>query len=299
MSSLRDSLIIARFEVLRAVRSWQAVALVALYVVAIVGGAYLFIEALAELEGALADTMGVARTRWPGPLTESLREGEQIGKMLDFLTGDEEVSKRLRGVPLLAIFVLWEGIGLAPFLAAMSASEAIAGDVRSRAIRFEVQRTGRSELVVGRFLGQLVLIGGATLVAILAVGGLGMALMGQQDPVRLFGSLFGFGLRVVLFSIPFVGVGVSLSAMTTSPAWARVMALALVAGSWILYGVCQIPTEGMQAVVADVITPLLPQSQAGSLWRSGMPGATGALVLLALGVGALAPGLWRFSVRDL
>lgn len=297
--SLRDTLLVARFEVLRAVRTWQALALVAVYVVAMSGGAYTFIEALGAIEGKIAEGMGVPVTRWPGTLAEELRNSEQIGEMLSFLTGDPEVGRRLREVPLLALFLLWEGVGLVPFLAATTASEALAGDVRSRAIRFEAQRTGRAELVLGRFLGQLFLMGVASVIAVAAVGGLGLGLMAKQDPFALGAALVAYGARVVLFAVPFVGLGVSLSALTASPAWARLGAILVTAASWIAYGLCQVPTDGWTAVLADLVLPLLPQHQISALWRGGTDLALAAVVLVALGLGALGLGLWRFSSRDL
>ena len=107
-------------------------------------------------------------------------------------------------------------------------------------------------------------------------------------------------MRVWLFGIPFVGWGLACSQWTTSAAWARVMAIVGVAGSWMLYGLTAIPgLEGPWAIVADLVCQLLPQGWIRPMWESGLVwiGATTACV--GLGLVATSLGYARFARRDL
>lgn len=299
LRSLLDTLLVARFELLRAVRTWRALAMILLYVIASAGGAWVFIEILAEMENAIADQLMVPHTRWPGGMTDQLRNSENLLKMLEFLVGDASTVQALADVPLLAIWQLWEGLILVPFLAATAAAEAVAVDVASRALRFELLRTGRPELVAGRFLGQTVLSVVATLASLVVVWAMGMSLMVEQDPVALARGLLEMGTRAIVFSLPFAGLGIAASCLTASSNWARVLALAGTAGSWVVYGYLVTRTTGVAASIADGVLPLLPQAWLGDLWRPGGGVVLATFVCVALAMTAVGVGTWRLMRRDL
>ena len=63
--SVRDASLVARFELLRALRTWRALALVFLYMVAAAGAAYLFSQLIWLFEEQLADTLGAAAPTRP------------------------------------------------------------------------------------------------------------------------------------------------------------------------------------------------------------------------------------------
>lgn len=297
--SLRDVGLVAGFEVLRALRTWRAQALVLVYVVANLGGAYLFVEILGEIERNLATQMGVATTRWPGVLSEELRSSEELSEMVGFLVGDPETAAAVLSYPLLAIWQLWVGLLLVPFLSSTAASEALCLDVGNRAIRYEALRTGRIELVAGRFLGQLALSLLATAISLALVWCLGMALVHQQDPVELAIGLAWLGLRAVAFAFPFAGLGLAVSQITTSAGWARVLAIAGTAASWVLYGVTNWVQDDPWVYATDALAPLLPQSWLDALWIPGPAWLGSAGVCFALGVAAVGAGFLVFDRRDL
>lgn len=302
MSPLRsvvDTLLVARFEVLRAIRTWRALALVLVYLLASAGGAYLFVEGLAVAESRLAEQLGVPATRWPGPMLDRLRESDEMLRMLTSLVGDEGLVRELVHWPFLAIFQLWQGFLLVPFLAAAAAAEALALDVGTRAIRYEALRTGRAELVAGRFLGQVGLTVFATLVALAGVWAVGMTFMTGQDPLVLAWGLLVLGLRAVPFAVPFVGLGVACSSLTSSPAWARVLALAATAGTWGLYGGLVWAERPRWPWIADALLPLLPQTWMGGLWEPGADAFVSAVTCVALGLITAGVGTLRFARRDL
>lgn len=297
--SARDVGLVARFELLRAVRTWRALALLVVHLVAHVGVAYVFVEALAALEHGLAEQLGVPPTRWPGPLLDEARKSGQLRDLVGGLSGDAALVDALLGWPLLAVLELWLGLVLGPFLAATAAAETVALDVRSRAIRFEALRTGRAELVVGRWVGQVALLAVATAAALAGVWGVGMLFMVGQPVVGLAVGLAALAGRALLLALPFAALGMLCSCWTTSAAWARVLALTLTAGSWIAYGVLRSFDEGAQAVVADALLPLLPQSWSHGLWAGGLELALSAAVLAGITATVLAAAVAGLLRRDL
>lgn len=297
--SLVDTALIARFELLRAIRSWTALAVVLMYLIANVGGAYLFIRVLGQLESSLADQLHVATTQWPGSMTEQLRNSKQMMSMLDTLVGSHATAAALIDRPFLAVFQLWQGIVLIPFLAATTAAESISSDVRTRAIRFEVIRTGRAEVVAGRMLGQIGLCLVATCVSLIGVWILGLATMAPQDPLALAWGMVELGLRAVVFAVPFTGLGIAASELTASPAWARVLALGGTASSWVTYWILSAMSERPWTYVADTLLPVMPQSWLQGLWQPAAGLATSMAACVGLGAVIAALGFVRFARRDL
>ena len=215
LASLRDTFEVARFELIRALRTWRAVALTLLFVVATTGAAFVFVGLLWVLEAELASTLGVPTTDRPGAMTGRLMESGELRRMLEAMIGEEDLVDAVLWHPVLALFHLWFCLLLGPFFATTSAAECIAVDNRTRALRFEVLRTGRLELVMGRFIGQVLLTSIAFTAAVLGPWIVGVFFMVGNDPLHLAGSLLWLTPRALAFSLPFVGVGVAASQLTT------------------------------------------------------------------------------------
>lgn len=299
---MRDALLVARFEVFRAVRTWRALALLVLYGVAAGGAAWLFTRFVGLMENTLADQLGVAKTEVPGATLHRLVESDLWRDVVLGMVGSEHLVDYLARVPPLAMFDLWFGFLLIPFFAASAAAECLAIDVSSRAIRYEALRTGRLELVAGRFLGQAALTGLATAVSVGVVWGVGLGFMVGHQPLELLGWLAWFAPRAWVFGLPFVAVGVAASQLTASAAWARVMAVGGTAGTWIAYGLASWAREDGEAIwptVGDLALQLLPQGWLRGLWEPGFGWLASGLSCGALAVVIVAGGFLRFSRRDL
>lgn len=297
-----DVWLVARFEILRAVRTWRALALLVLYGIASAGAAWLFVQLVGLLEVELADQLGVAATRVPGAMLQQFVKSDTWRKMLEAMTGSPHLVASLLSVPPLALFHLWFGFLIVPFFAASASAECIALDVASRAIRYEAQRTGRIELVLGRFLGQLVLTALATVVASAVVWVVGMAAMVGNEALPLAGWLAWYTPRIWVFGVPFVAMGVAASQLTSSAAWARVMAVGGVALSWVALGVArwaELQEGALYGLLADVTLQILPQGWLRGLWEPGAGWLLSALVCMASSVVLLTAGYLRFSRRDL
>jgi len=299
MTSARDIYLVARFEVLRALRTWRAIALFLLYGIAYGGAAYVFIAILSALENQVARQLGVATTDTPGALLDKLIESDTFQEMVLGMTGNPRLVEEIATIPPLAIFAMWLGMLLIPFFAASASAECISIDLRSRALRFEALRTGRLELVLGRFGGQLVLTAVASAVAVVVVWWMGMLLMVGNSPLLLGYWLVFMTGKAWFFSVPFAGIGVAASSLTTSPAWARVMAIGATAGSWVVYGVARYFEGGRFEILADLVLQLLPQGWLRALWEPGLGWVLPALVCVILGGAAVGIGVVRFMARDL
>ena len=299
LSSIRDVLLVARFEVLRAVRTWRALALFVLYGIASTGAAFLFTRLVKTMENAIARQMGVPETEVPGAMLVELMESDTFRSMLEGMVGSADLVDEILGIPILAIFNLWFGFILIPFFAASTAAESLSIDVQSRAIRYEVLRTGRLELVTGRFLGQLVLTAMATGLACIGVLVVGLFLMRGNTILPLTFWLLWLSVRAWFFSVPFVAIGMATSQLTASPAWSRVMALGVTSASWVLFGIGS-AAEGSErfGLFADVVLQILPQGYMNGMWEPyGWRGS--ALVCVLLGGVALVSTYPLFARRDL
>lgn len=295
--TLRGILLVARFELLRAARTRRAFAFAVLYLVAAVGAAYVFIQVVAGLENTVATELGVPKTRYPGTLTHELVKKESFQRSMAEITASDTVGRLVQRVPLLAIFHLYFSLLALPFFAATLAAESIAADVASRALRFELLRTGRLELVLGRFVGQLALTGLACVVAAVGVQAAGMLWMRGFSHVSLSVWLGSYSVRAWAYVIPFVGLGMAFSQLTDSPGWARTAATTSVAGTWVLCAVLIGLRDTRWAVVGDAGLQLIPQAWLTMFWEPHWPVA--ALVCAAMGLCATLLGSARFLRRDL
>lgn len=297
---MRDIWLVARFEILRAIRTWRAVALLVLYAVATGGATYLFTRVVWLLENGVARQLGVAETQVPGAMLDKLVASDTWRELVTAMTGAPHLVEHVVRIPPLAMFELWFGFLLVPFFAASASAECIAIDVQSRAIRYEALRTGRLELVLGRFAGQLVLTFAATLVSVGIAWGVGLGFMVVERPLELLGWLVAFAPRAWMFSLPFVAIGVTASQLTASPAWARVLAIGGTALTWVLFGLAQLAElDERVPVLRDVALQLLPQGWLRGFWEPGVGWLASGAACGALGVALLALGYARFARRDL
>lgn len=300
MTAAADVLAIARFELLRALRTWRALGLVAIYLVCTSGTAWVFTRVVRMFEREAARTLGIATTDTPGAMTAELVKTSMWRNFLGDLTGRPELVDTLVSVPAIAVFHLWVGFILVPMFAATAAAESVALDTSTRAIRYEALRTGRFEIAVGRYLGQLLLTGTAAGVGLFGTLAVGLGFMVGNPPFVLFATLVAYTIKVWVFAMPFVGMGVGISLITSSAAWARVLALGGVAGSWVLFGVLR-GTEDWPRMgpIGDLLLPLLPQSWLSGMWEPGAGAAPTVAVCVALGLSAVSIAAIRFVRRDL
>lgn len=299
MRSFVDVLLIASFEVKRAVRTWRAMAMGLIYCIGMGGGVWVFTKLLYAAEKAAAETMQVAVPSKPGVLIKEAMEREDFREMVVNATGNTEVMKMLDVVPILALVVMMIGVAMLPFFAATASAECISLDRSNRALRYEIARTGRLEFVFGRYLGQATLSLTATAVSAMVAWGGGIYLMAGQDPGTLLFYIALFLLKAWVFSLPFLGLGVCISQMSSSPAWSRVLVLGLTVGSWPIYwallGLAQIDSLAQ----LEVVSRLFPHHWVSYLWVGNFDFLIAAMVLAIQSLLLVLLGFVRFWRVDL
>lgn len=296
---LRDIWLVARFELLRNLRTWRALALTLLYIIVMGGGAYVFTRFVGTLENALAETLMVPQTEVPGAMLDKLMREDSLRGPLGAMIGDPALLDSVLQWPVLTIFHLWMGMLLVPFLAASTSAESIVLDTQSRAVRFECLRTGRVELVTGRFVGQLLLLMAATLLSVGATWTVGMVYMVGNDPWILASHLIWLTPRLWVVALPFIGLGLAASQATESANMARVVAIVVTLLSLILCKRAEQMLKRGGGIAWDVILQLMPWNWMDGMWRPGAGWLVEGGVLILLGFAAMAMGLPVFLKRNL
>jgi len=284
LSSLRDTTLVARFWLRRAVRTRSAVGLCLVYTLVATGSAWIFTRILQELERSVAKTLMVPETKKPGAMMDVMRQQEEMMEILGALLPDRALLDWALELPYLTVSHFWICMATVPFLAAAAGSETLAAHVRDRSVRYEVARTGRLELMAGRFLGQALLVFLATLLSILGTWTVAMTAMTGQPPVEQLTSLLALTPRICVWSLPFLGVGVACSSLVSSQNGARVLALGATVASWLVWGLLGWERLAWLGVGLDVIAQVLPQNYVLGLWGPGAGWATSAVALVGLGL---------------
>lgn len=299
LTSLRDALAVASFHVRRARRTRTLLALCVVYVIAAGGVAWIFRTVVHHMEKAAADVLRVPQTDTPGAMIDTLRTQDEFRRMMEGLIPDPQLLDWAMGLPVLTVSHFWMALGLLPFLAAAAGSEVLAPSVHDRSLRFELVRTGRLELVYGRWLGQAALVALATTLSVVGPLFIGEVFMVEQPFGQTLQVLVGMTPPLVAWTLPFLGLGVATSQLTANTNFARILALLGVTTTWVFYGLTfseRIKEKAPWAI--DLISPLLPQSYMADLWGPGAGWLTSGGILLGLGLAFALLGYPRFARRN-
>ncbi len=284
LASTRDATVVARWWLARALRTRSAIAGLTVYTLVIAGGAWVFTRILLEMERAAAGALGVPSTDRPGAMLDVLRERGDLQQVLEGLVGDPAQAAWAMELPILSTWSFWLGLAIVPFLAAAAGAETVSPDIRDRSLRFELVRTGRLELILGRTAGQALLVGVGLLCGLAGVWVLAMTAMVEQPPVAQATTLLLFAPRLWVWSLPWLGLGVACSQLTGITNLARALALFAVTSGLIGFALVKHLLAPKVPVLADVLLPLLPSSWVRGLWGPGFDWLLSGVALLGLGI---------------
>jgi len=301
LSSLRDTFVVSRFHLVRSLRTRSAVLLCLALTTMAMGGAWVFTRVLGEFENAAAQALGVPPTHKPGAMYAVLQEREHFIKFMTEIVNSADRVEWAFSLPFLSVTHFYLLLGTLPFLAAAAGAEVLAGDVKDRSLRYEILRTGRIELVMGRFLGQLLLVFVAVMVASTGTWVIAMTCMVEQDPLLQMSTLLALAPRLCAWSVPFLGLGVAFSQVAGTLNGARAMAIGMTILSFIGWGTLHSPglLKYDLGVLRHVLEALLPQEYMLDLWGAGSGWLASAAVLLLLGTSAAVLFLPYFNRRKL
>ena len=295
--SIRDIWIVALYHLRRVTKTRAAFSLVGLFLFASMGVATAFRWVLGAMEKTMAATTNMRLGDQPGALYDALRDRGELLEFMEELSESAEAIAWAIQLPYMPFTWFWAGFILVPFLAAEVGCEAITSDIGARTLRFEAVRTGRLEIVVGRFLGMALL----TLVAI-ALSALIPLLtaifwMDGQKPVEQVVYLLLFIPRLWLWSLPFLAMGLSLSTLFSNINWARLFTLGLVLGSWIAFNIAKFFLN-LSATETGALF-IFPQAWMGGMSGGGVAWLGSGVALIGLGALYLSPGIILIKRRDL
>ena len=300
INSIRDTLFIAYFHILRAIRTRTMLFLFVVYLLISGGTAWFGRAIIHEFEKQTADALMVPQTKTPGAMMETLRTQDNFHRLISSMVPDPELVEWAMTLPVLTIFHYWISLAVLPFIVAIIGAELIAPTIKDRSLRYELLRTGRLELIMGRFLGQGLLIAAGTLLACIAPLIIGHFFMVQQPFFDTIWTLLSFVPKLVVWSLPFLGLGIALSMITQVTNLARIVSLASVAGSWVLYGYLLFQEEiGEQTLLVAIVYPLIPQYHGTALWFPSWDWLLSGSILCTMSIVYCMFGYPLFSRRNL
>jgi ABC-type transport system involved in multi-copper enzyme maturation permease subunit len=222
---LRDTALVARYELAEATRSRLLVVMVLLFVGAGALGAWSYTELLERVEANAARVTGAPTARRPGGVVRRLREQRSYRDLLRIFLGSDAKADYFASIPPIVLFFGWVSFNFTPWLVLFTSAETIATEVSTRSIRYGVLRTGRLEFALGKAGGQALIVAGVTgLSAITFFLVAALALDGFEAGATALG-LVGYWPRVVLFILPFLGWAMLASMVTSSANLARILSL--------------------------------------------------------------------------
>jgi ABC-type transport system involved in multi-copper enzyme maturation permease subunit len=291
---------VAWFEVVDAVRSRKAIALLTLYVAGSGAAAALLVHVIQQIEEHAAEALHVASTERPGTMTEGFLLSDSVRQGLREVIGDASIVDALAAVPPIALFYGWLSLSFLPGLVMLTSADAISSELQSGEARYALVRVDRLTWAVGKLGGQSLLMGlGIVLggAACWVVGAFGWADF-EAGPTALW--MLRLGGRAWVYGFAWLGLALAISQTTASSAGARALGLVALAGVGIVGGVLS-STElpFISPVVAQTILVLLPRGHEITLWQPDpVLRWSGMAMLMALGTTYFALGHQLLSRRD-
>jgi ABC-type transport system involved in multi-copper enzyme maturation permease subunit len=299
-ASFADAFHVAWFELVDALRSRKALALLGLYVAASGAAASLFLRVLKEIETNAASLLHVAPTTHTGTMTSVLLQSDSFREMLGRLVGDPKLVDALAAIPPMALFYGWLTLALVPALVVLTSTDAIAGELQSGEARYALVRVDRLSWAVGKLLGQ------ALLMALgIALGGMAVWIVGvvgwagfERIPSAIW--IVRLGARAWIYGFAWLGVALAVSQLTASAAIARGLGVCALLGIGILGSLLEWPMIHRRApVLFDSIRTLVPAEHTLGLWQPAFADRAPSIVmLLSLGCAYFALGHRRLARRD-
>jgi len=296
----RDAAVIAAFDLGESLRSRKVLVFMVLYVVGAIGATVIFTEVLQEVEIALAEQLLVARTSDPGSLTQAVMESPELLRVLSRLVRDEALARTLVAEPPIALLYHWVALAFGPIFAVLTSSDTIAAEVSSGSIRFALARTDRAGWLLGKVLGQSLLLVVGLLLGAAGAWVTGWVQLGAFDGPATAAALVGYVGTSFVYVWAHLGLALGVSQLTRSVPWSRALGLlALVSAfgihrflerDWVVEAV---------PVLSGSLRQLFPVAHRLDLWRPGLEASAPALLLLlALGSTYIVLGYLRFARRD-
>ncbi|HEY6725319.1 MAG TPA: hypothetical protein VI197_14890 [Polyangiaceae bacterium] len=295
MPDLKKLQIVARFELLEALRSRLFIIVVSMYGAGAAIGSYVFLRTVAAAEAVvrkgLADQLRVEESQLP----QNLVKENLIPMVLGLF--DDSLKDTLLGMPLLTIFYGIMALNFVALLVLVVSTGTMASDLSTGAARYALFRCDRLTWALGKLLGQELLLATGLAVGALTAGlvALGVdAAFEQETWLWLFRTSF----RAWLYGSAYLGLFCGISLISRSPLRARALALFV----WIGVGITHslVTSEFVNdRVPVRSLGYVFPAAHRESLWSPDWNTyLLAAASLLAFGAVCFAAGHAVFARRD-
>lgn len=289
--------IVARFELIEAVRSRLFLVVVGLYGAGAAIGSLVFVKIMAAAEDAarraLAASSQIPEAQVPPDLIR-----EHALPLAAGLVRDPAIRGELLRMTPLSIFYGYMALSLVPLLVLATSAGSIAADVSSGASRFVLFRCDRLTWTAGKLVGQELLLGAGLLIGATLAGLVGL----QQDPGFAAESwlwLLRASFRAWLYGSAYLGIFLGLSIVTRSALGARALALFALIASGIAHTVLASDFANAKLPGLRYLALVFPGDHQRALWSpewaSYLPAA---VALLLIGTAGFGVGHYLFLRRD-
>jgi ABC-type transport system involved in multi-copper enzyme maturation permease subunit len=299
----RDIRTVTRFELIESLRTRRVVLSILLFLACGAVWAWGFARLVDQAERAAAEVLAAPVTQKAGASLDRLRRTPMYREIVKSVVDDPEAAKSLEALPPLVVVFAWLAMSFAPFLILFCSSGAIADEVGSRGVRYSLLRTGRTEYVLGKFCGQLLLLAvavGLSGIAFLVVSWFLLVNLPVGETVL---GMVRFWPYVVLHALPYLALAFLASMLARGWIGACVYAALGMIGLWIVHLLARWewlrhgPIVSALLDLADYATPsTLGYGVLAPLGGTFLRSAALCLWLTALYLGS---GLALFQRRDL
>ena len=266
-SEFKDVMIVAIYEWRDAYRSKRAALWFILYLIMSMVVCYSFVITVEKIESELAKTVNLGTTQRAGNMTASLWESQAFKRILEKLVGDEKLAEKLTQTPPMAIFYGWLAMAFTPFLVILLASESLSSELSNGTVRFALFRTSRSAWVVGKAIGQWILLLLALLLSAAGAWIIGRFWMVGFDGVVAARFLVLFMVKAWIYSFAFIGITFGFSQLTRSIALSRALAVIGFMAVFILHHIANHFAGPGIRKLWEIVVILMPPAHRIGFWH--------------------------------
>lgn len=297
---LHDVLTVAGQELGESIRTKRAILLMVLFCGIIVFATFLFTKLLISLEKEVLSVMGLDEGA-AGSASNVLWKNKHFQNMLvQMMDGDTEAARMLLQFSPMGLFYGWIMLSMAPWLVALTSSARITEEVWSGAARFVMVRTTRLAWVLGKFIGQALLLLVALLLTVAAGWITAWLRLEVFDMRQALGDMLLFAPRVWVYGIAFLGLVSGISMFCRTPGIANALGIVgFLAATALYYTAKAFAGDGWRSIL-DTVQLVLPQHHFFDLmYPDGGHTVPALTFLLALGLGYLLIGYSHLARKDL
>ena len=292
---------VALYELMAALKTRRALIVTFVYLASSALGAFLYVAALKAVEDTLIQALiAQGADALTAASTISMVEEEAYQKIIAFFVGTElsEINPTLLSSPLLPPF-MWGSLSFLPFLILLTGFDHVVSDVYSRSIRYSLLRISRTELLLGKTLGQMILLAAVTLISsifllLAATIQLESFIVTEKAPPHALAWV-----ELMPFGFCYIGLVTLCSSITRQPFGALAMSCAGLFALKVMGYFEHIPSDHTLASLYW-LSYLSPSKYETGLWLADIAGPLQSiLAYLALGAAFIALAKFMLERRDL